>query len=82
MFASRACLPGREVWFPRCGVRPVLRISRPLGHARLAGTAKGKVKEAAGKAKGDKGLEAEGKADQAGANIKKTGEDIKDKFKE
>jgi len=43
---------------------------------------KGKVKEAAGKASDNERLEAEGKADQAGANIKQAGEDIKDTFKE
>jgi uncharacterized protein YjbJ (UPF0337 family) len=43
--------------------------------------AAGKVKEGAGKASGDERLEAEGKGDQAGANIKQAGEKIKDAFK-
>jgi uncharacterized protein YjbJ (UPF0337 family) len=43
--------------------------------------AQGKVKEAAGKATDDDRLEGEGKADQAGANLKQAGEKIKDVFK-
>ncbi|QAY59208.1 CsbD family protein [Microbacterium protaetiae] len=39
---------------------------------------KGKGKEAAGKATDDKGLEAEGKLDQAKAGAKKAVEDVKD----
>ena len=38
----------------------------------------GKSKEAAGKATDNEQLEAEGQGDQAGAKVKKTGEDIKD----
>ena len=41
----------------------------------------GKVKEGAGKATDDEQLEGEGKADQAGANLKQAGEKIKDVFK-
>lgn len=41
----------------------------------------GKAKEAAGKATDNERLEAEGHADQAKANVKKVGEDIKDAFK-
>jgi uncharacterized protein YjbJ (UPF0337 family) len=41
----------------------------------------GKVKEGVGKATDDEQLEAEGKADQAGANLKQAGEKIKDVFK-
>ncbi len=41
----------------------------------------GKGKEAAGKATDDERLEAEGKADQAGADLKKAGENVKDAFK-
>ena len=41
----------------------------------------GKVKEAAGKGTDDTSLEAEGKADQSGANLKKAGESVKDAFK-
>ncbi|WP_405021244.1 CsbD family protein [Kitasatospora sp. NBC_00070] len=43
--------------------------------------AKGKVKEAAGKAVGNDRLEAEGKADQAKGDLKQAGEHIKDVFK-
>jgi uncharacterized protein YjbJ (UPF0337 family) len=43
---------------------------------------KGKVKEAAGKVCDNERLEAEGKADQAWANIKQVGEDIEDAVKE
>ena len=41
----------------------------------------GKGKEAAGKATDDERLEAEGKGDQAGADLKKAGENVKDAFK-
>lgn len=41
----------------------------------------GKGKEAAGKATDNPDLEAEGHADQAGANLKKAGESVKDAFK-
>lgn len=41
----------------------------------------GKVKEGVGRATDDEQLEAEGKADQASANIKQAGEKIKDVFK-
>ena len=43
--------------------------------------ASGKAKEAAGKAKGDEGLEAEGRGDQTAADAKQAGEKIKDVFK-
>lgn len=42
---------------------------------------KGKAKEATGRATGDEQMEAEGRGDQAGANIKQAGEKIKDVFK-
>jgi uncharacterized protein YjbJ (UPF0337 family) len=41
----------------------------------------GQAKEGAGKATGDERLEAEGKGDQAKADIKQAGEKIKDAFK-
>jgi uncharacterized protein YjbJ (UPF0337 family) len=41
----------------------------------------GRVKEGVGKATDDEQLQAEGKADQAGANLKQAGEKIKDVFK-
>jgi len=41
----------------------------------------GKAKEAVGKAAGDDETEAEGKADQSKADLKKAGENIKDAFK-
>lgn len=42
---------------------------------------KGKAKETTGRATGDEQMEAEGKGDQLGANIKQAGEKIKDAFK-
>ncbi|MBF4460186.1 CsbD family protein [Pseudoclavibacter sp. VKM Ac-2867] len=41
----------------------------------------GKAKEALGKATDNDKLVAEGKADQASANVKQAGEDVKDAFK-
>lgn len=41
----------------------------------------GKAKEAAGKATGNDDLAAEGQADQAKADLKKAGENVKDAFK-
>ena len=43
--------------------------------------AQGKIKEAVGKSTDDEQLEAEGKGDQIGADVKKAGENIKDAFK-
>jgi uncharacterized protein YjbJ (UPF0337 family) len=40
----------------------------------------GKVKEGVGDATDNERLEAEGKADQAGANLKQAGENVKDAF--
>ena len=42
--------------------------------------AKGKLKEAAGKLSGNDKLRAEGKADQAKADLKQAGEKVKDAF--
>ena len=42
---------------------------------------KGKAKEATGKATDDEKLEAEGKGDQMGANLKQAGEKVKDAFR-
>ena len=41
----------------------------------------GKAKEATGKATDDERLEAEGRTDQAGADVKQAGEKVKDAFK-
>jgi uncharacterized protein YjbJ (UPF0337 family) len=41
----------------------------------------GKVKEGVGRATDDERLEAEGRSDQASANLKQAGEKIKDAFK-
>ena len=41
----------------------------------------GKAKEAAGKATNNERLEADGKSDQAAADAKKAGENVKDAFK-
>lgn len=38
----------------------------------------GKVKEAAGRATGDRSLEAEGRGDRAAGNLKQAGEKVKD----
>ena len=50
-----------------------------IGNA--AEDAKGKIKEGAGKATGNDKLEAEGKADQVKADLKKAGENVKDTLK-
>ena len=42
---------------------------------------KGHAKEHTGKATGDEQLEAEGKGDQMGADLKQAGEKVKDAFK-
>ena len=42
---------------------------------------KGQAKEHTGKATGDENLEAEGKGDQMGADLKQAGEKVKDAFK-
>ena len=44
--------------------------------------ARGKLKEGAGKATDDERLEAEGRTDQTGANLKQAGEKVKDAFKD
>lgn len=43
---------------------------------------KGQGKETTGRATGDRDLEAEGKADQAGAKVKNAGEHVKDAAKD
>ena len=45
------------------------------------GEAMGKGKEALGHVTGNEKMEAEGKADQAKANLKQAGENVKDAFK-
>ena len=42
---------------------------------------RGKVKEGVGRATDDEDLEAQGRADQAGADLKQAGEKVKDAFK-
>lgn len=49
--------------------------------SNAAEDAKGKIKEGTGKATGNERLEAEGKVDQAKADLKKAAENIKDTFK-
>jgi len=49
--------------------------------SNAAEDAKGKIKEGAGKATGNDKLEAEGKADQVKADLKKAGENVKDTLK-
>jgi uncharacterized protein YjbJ (UPF0337 family) len=50
--------------------------------SNAAEEAKGKVKEATGSATGNESLEAEGKGDQASANVKQAGEKVKDAAKD
>jgi len=50
--------------------------------ANAAEHAKGTAKEAAGKATDNERLEAEGRLDQAKADVKKVGEDVKDVLKD
>ena len=47
----------------------------------VAQKAKGKVKETVGEVSDNERLEAEGKADQTGANLKQAGEKVKDAFR-
>lgn len=52
---------------------------------KLSNTAEewgGKVKEGAGRATGDRDLEAEGKGDRTKANLKQAGEKVKDAFRD
>ncbi len=49
--------------------------------SNAAEEAKGKAKEAAGKATDNESLEAEGQAEKSKANLKQVGEDIKDATK-
>jgi uncharacterized protein YjbJ (UPF0337 family) len=46
-----------------------------------AQTAKGEVKEAAGRATGNRSMEAEGKGDKVVGNLKQAGEKVKDAVK-
>ena len=50
--------------------------------SNAAEDAKGKVKEATGKATDNRSLEAEGKGDQASAGVKQAGEKVKDAVKD
>jgi len=58
----------------------LMGLGDKIGNA--AEEAKGKVEEAAGKATDDRSLEAEGKGDQASANVKQAGEKTKDAVKD
>ena len=49
--------------------------------SNAAEDAKGKVKEGVGKATDNERLEAEGHVDQAKADVKNAGEDVKDTFR-
>lgn len=42
---------------------------------------RGRTKKVAGRASGDRSLEAEGKTDQVSGNLEQSGENIKDAFK-
>ena len=50
--------------------------------SNAAEDAKGKVKEATGKATGDDSLSAEGKGDQASADVKQAAEKVQDTVKD
>ncbi|WP_265520227.1 CsbD family protein [Oerskovia flava] len=50
--------------------------------SNAAEDAKGKLKEGTGKVSDNERLEAEGKADQSKADLKKAGENAKDAFKD
>ena len=50
--------------------------------SNAAQDAKGKAQEATGKATDNEQMEAEGKADQLGADAKKAGENVKDGFRD
>ena len=55
-------------------------VDDKIGNAAQKLTGKGK--EAAGNASGDERLKAEGRGDQAAADIKQAGEKVKDAFKD
>ena len=75
----------------RCGYRSLVVEDAPwmerlMGEVRntarnAAQSAKGKIKEASGKATGNRRLESKGKTDQAKASAKKTAEKVKNKFR-
>ena len=73
--------------FPRVGMRgqPPLREEVAMSEVdklkNKGEELKGNVKEGAGRASGDKDLEAEGQADQSKGNLKQAGEKVKDAFK-
>ena len=62
-----------------CESEDIMGIDDKLKNA--AEDAKGKAKEAVGKATDDEELQAEGEADQTKASLKKAGENVKDAFK-
>lgn len=67
--------------WPRAGiVASTCRALAPPAHSFLQQQLQ-EIKEAAGKLTDNEKLEAEGKADQAGASAKKAGENVKDVFK-
>lgn len=53
-----------------------------MGADETAKRAKGKLKETVGKVIGNEELEAEGKQDQLAAEVKETGENVKEKFED
>jgi len=62
------------------GRRALMGLGDKIGNA--AEEAKGKIKETTGKATDNDSLEAEGKGDQASANVKQAGEGAKDAVKD
>lgn len=90
--SSATCTSATELWLPgrpwgRCTV-PVHDGSAREGNAMgiddtIGNTAeelRGKAKEGAGKATDDEELEAEGRTDQAKANLKQAGQKVKKAF--
>jgi len=74
----QAAIPNKAEERPKRGI--------PMGLTdkakNAAQDATGKIKENAGKASDDESLEAEGRRDQAGADLKQAGEKVKDAFKD
>jgi uncharacterized protein YjbJ (UPF0337 family) len=79
MFENRLEHQGRGMWEKR---RKPTTEETGMGATDKAKdkaqVAKGHVKEAAGRATGDKSLEAEGAGDKAAGNLKQAGEKLKD----
>ncbi len=74
--------PGKRsgsLWYPPDQGDRDMALDKKIDHK--AEDLKGKVKEGAGKATGDRELEAEGKTDQASGKLKQAGDKVKDAIK-